>query len=171
MSGGYESLSFAEVARLAGVGRQLIYHWWPTKRALVAEAMYSGTDLVLPVSYPGPFTDDLRAFLAGLVAHASRPDVRAGLWGMIVDARAEAREAPGQRFDEVEKNFEQPVRHSFAQLIAAGQARGEVRAGVDDGMVLDSIRGAVIVHSIAHGRLPAEVVSHVLEAFEPGLRA
>ena len=45
-------LNFAEAA---GVGRHTIYRWWPTKGAVVAEAMTHGARAIVPPRATGSF--------------------------------------------------------------------------------------------------------------------
>ncbi|MCV7315729.1 TetR/AcrR family transcriptional regulator [Mycolicibacillus parakoreensis] len=63
---GYGRLSIEAIARRAGVGKQTIYRWWPTKGALLLEALEE-------VSAPAavfPDTGDLAADLSAQMAVA-----------------------------------------------------------------------------------------------------
>lgn len=40
---GYEGLTIEAVAERAGVGRQTVYRWWPSKGAIIAECVLDGT--------------------------------------------------------------------------------------------------------------------------------
>lgn len=62
---GYENLSIEGVATEAGVGKQTIYRWWPTKSALVAECLLEGR--LLPERLYVPDTGDLRRDLTAWV--------------------------------------------------------------------------------------------------------
>jgi AcrR family transcriptional regulator len=58
---GYDHLTMEGIAAEAGVGKQTIYRWWPSKGALVAECLLEG--LLLPDRFLPPETGDLRADL------------------------------------------------------------------------------------------------------------
>ena len=45
---GASGVTIDAIAEAAGVGRQTIYRWWPTKGAVVAEAMVRGARLIVP---------------------------------------------------------------------------------------------------------------------------
>jgi AcrR family transcriptional regulator len=61
---GFDGLSIEAVAARAGVGKQTIYRWWPSRPALVADVMLEDADKILAsVSH----TDDLAADLVGWV--------------------------------------------------------------------------------------------------------
>ena len=58
---GYAAVTIEGLAAEAGVSKQTIYRWWPSKAAILGEALLEG-------SLPGgdvevPFTDDLAADL------------------------------------------------------------------------------------------------------------
>jgi AcrR family transcriptional regulator len=59
---GFDGLSIEAVAARAGVGKQTIYRWWPSRPALVADVLLEDADKILkPVAH----TDDLMADLSG----------------------------------------------------------------------------------------------------------
>src|SRR5712664_3982870 len=63
---GYTALTIEGVATRAGVGKATVYRWWPSKGALVIEAM--NTALTMP-SLPdsGDVRQDLLALVQGMV--------------------------------------------------------------------------------------------------------
>src|SRR5271154_5547898 len=61
---GFDGLSIEAVAARAGVGKQTIYRWWPSRPALVAEVMLEDADKILASFAHG---DDLAADLVGWV--------------------------------------------------------------------------------------------------------
>src|ERR1700761_5069397 len=61
---GTEAVTIDAIAAEAGVGRQTIYRWWPTKGAVVADALVRHARVVVPERDTGSFTGDLEAFLA-----------------------------------------------------------------------------------------------------------
>ncbi|HUR13461.1 MAG TPA: TetR/AcrR family transcriptional regulator [Mycobacteriales bacterium] len=152
---GYDALTFSEVAARAGVTRQLLYRWWPTKPALVAEVLFRHTAGLWPTRYRGPLKTDLRAFTSALVDYAQRPDVRAGLLGIMSDVR-DTDELPGL------EDLVTELRHSFGVLLDAGLQRGDVRPGVDLVMTLDTLRGAVTAHVLSDDRPRRQVVDHLV---------
>jgi AcrR family transcriptional regulator len=92
---GYARLTMEQVAARARVGKASVYLRWPSKLALVAEAIRRGRpDLVPEVPDSGSLAGDMAVFLAGLVRPrdagaralsavtgeaASNPEVRPGL--------------------------------------------------------------------------------------------
>lgn len=67
---GYDHLTIEGIAATAGVGKQTIYRWWPTKGAVVAECLLEGKlladRLVLPDT--GDIREDLTTWLGAIFA-------------------------------------------------------------------------------------------------------
>lgn len=59
---GYDALTMEGIAARAGVGKQTIYRWWPSKGAVVAECLLEG--MLLPSRLSLPNTGDVRRDLA-----------------------------------------------------------------------------------------------------------
>ena len=57
---GFDGLSIEAVAARAGVGKQTIYRWWPSRPALVADVLLEDADKILSTM---PHTDDVTADL------------------------------------------------------------------------------------------------------------
>jgi AcrR family transcriptional regulator len=55
---GYDHLTMEGIAAAAGVGKQTIYRWWPSRGALVSECLLEGR--LLPGRFKLPDTGDLR---------------------------------------------------------------------------------------------------------------
>src|SRR5690606_9126745 len=58
---GYDRVTIEGIASAAGVGKQTIYRWWPSKSAVVAECLLEGA--LLPETYAPPDTGDIGADL------------------------------------------------------------------------------------------------------------
>src|SRR6202035_1626780 len=58
-----DGVTIDAIAAAAGVGRQTIYRWWPSKGAVVADALVRHAQVVVPERDTGSFTGDLTAFL------------------------------------------------------------------------------------------------------------
>ena len=61
---GFDGLTIEAVAARAGVGKQTIYRWWPSRPALVADVVLDDADKILASM---DHTDDLSADLVGWV--------------------------------------------------------------------------------------------------------
>ncbi|TRW78855.1 TetR/AcrR family transcriptional regulator [Mycolicibacterium sp. 018/SC-01/001] len=64
---GFDKLTIEAVAARAGVGKQTIYRWWPSRHALVADVILADADRILrPVPATSDVTADLCAWAVDL---------------------------------------------------------------------------------------------------------
>lgn len=94
---GYEHLTIEGVAAEAGVGKQTIYRWWPTKSHLVAECLLEGR--LLPGQLTLPNTGDVRTDIVAWVKQiflVMREPTGRGLVNSLI-AAATANEEIGAR--------------------------------------------------------------------------
>ncbi|MGY0060630.1 TetR/AcrR family transcriptional regulator [Streptomyces sp. LZ34] len=105
---GFQPLTIKGIAEAAGVGRQTVYRWWPTKEAVLLEALRDLTEREAPTLLPdtGDPLRDLESFLvaaytmtarltgqavAGLMAEAQRdPELADRLQAGLLAARRRA---------------------------------------------------------------------------------
>ncbi len=66
---GFDGLTIEAVAARAGVGKQTIYRWWPSRPALVADVMLEDADKILgSVNHTDDLAADLVRWVGKLVA-------------------------------------------------------------------------------------------------------
>src|ERR1043165_7836474 len=66
---GFDGLSIEAVAARAGVGKQTIYRWWPSRPALVADVLLADADrIIAPVQHTDDLDDDLVRWAGKLAA-------------------------------------------------------------------------------------------------------
>jgi AcrR family transcriptional regulator len=84
LAAGSGDVAVSAIAKSAGVGKQTIYRWWPSKRAVLIEAMASRGQQLVSVSETGVFAADLKSFLTATFAAARQN--RALLLGVLSEA-------------------------------------------------------------------------------------
>jgi AcrR family transcriptional regulator len=86
---GYTAVTVKGIAEAAGVGRQTVYRWWPTRGAVLLEALAEiGAAHVLPAPTDDPRAD-LRTFLDDTFALAAKKPLANVLIGLTADAVAD----------------------------------------------------------------------------------
>jgi AcrR family transcriptional regulator len=69
MERGFDGLTIEAVAARAGVGKQTIYRWWPSRPALVADVVLEDADRILAsVNHTGDLATDLVEWVRKLAA-------------------------------------------------------------------------------------------------------
>jgi len=150
---GYDNLTMEGIAKEAGVGKQTIYRWWPSRGALIAECMIEGRLIPLENDIPdtGDLRHDLNVWLESINAIVADPR-GASLLRSLVAAAAEDG-AVGDRLAET-LGIDQTLSLRFASAVQAGQLAED--APIDQlGL---AILGALIVPILARRAIdPTEI--------------
>jgi len=113
-------ITVAAIAERAGVGKQTIYRWWPSKSAVLLDAMIHRARQVAPARETGDLHTDLRLFLRSTFAAA--PDNRSLLLGVLREALGDA-----ATMDQLAR-FTAARRDELAQILERARARGQISA-------------------------------------------
>jgi AcrR family transcriptional regulator len=165
---GYRELTIEGVAARAGVGKQTIYRWWPSRAALVLEAYLAGSEAVLPPPPDsGSTRKDIRALLGWLVAVLAEPTGGRVVAGLLGDLQHDRDLAEGFRRDVVPAR-----RQAMLAALERGRERGEIRADVDADLAVDALHGAVFYRLLLSGEpLDADFVEQLADQALDGLAA
>jgi AcrR family transcriptional regulator len=166
---GYRKLSIEAIAARAGVGKQTIYRWWPSKGAVVFDAFMhvqedeGATEL--------PETEDLAADLAHLLRETAH-----GLIDPRFDEpyRALATEIQHDRDlnRELLDRLLGPLLETTRQRIVRGQRTGQIDAAIDPAIAVELLFGPMF-HRWLLRTAPVDdayadaLAAHVLRALRP----
>ncbi|MDT5412010.1 MAG: hypothetical protein QOG14_4230 [Mycobacterium sp.] len=154
---GYDEVTLTGVAQVAGVSRPFIYDNWGSKFALVEDAIFTTDDPAPLIDDHKPFEESLTELIAAMVAIQSDPAYLAGLPGLA----AELYNRP-DLVEQTETKYIAPIRAAYVRLIQRGKAEGVVRPDVDGSALLDTLRGAVMMHTLVNPSLgEAALIEHL----------
>ncbi|WP_406280851.1 TetR/AcrR family transcriptional regulator [Nocardia sp. NBC_00881] len=158
----YAKLSIEAIAGRAGVGKQTIYRWWPSKGAVVFDAMLESDSgprgLALPNT--GDITADLRELLRGSAAALIDPGFESFLRAMYIEIQQDPALAAAYR-----ERLLLPQRAAIADRLAAGVGSGELRADLDFELAIDLLLGPIQMRwSLGLGGLTEAYADAVLDA-------
>ncbi|MDL4816190.1 TetR/AcrR family transcriptional regulator [Actinomadura opuntiae] len=125
------------LAAAAGVGKQTIYRWWPSKGAVLLEAMAERAGADIPVPDTGTLRGDLEAFLTATFRGAGRRLTAS----VLRNAMAEAQRDPHAR--EHMRTFAESRRRVLSGLLERARDRGEIAAGADLALMVDQVYGVL----------------------------
>ena len=138
-SSGYVDFSIEKVAQLAGVGKQTIYRWWPTRADLVLEVW---RDRLLP---PMPVYDGQKKLptylgnsLLAFGQQISRTDCRQAAICILAEAHRDP--ALYQRMAEA---IYVPRINLIKQAFREAQAAEEISKNINIDVAIDALYGAV----------------------------
>jgi AcrR family transcriptional regulator len=147
-SGDLGAVTIDAIAAAAGVGRQTIYRWWPTKGAVVAEAMVRQAQALVPPRDTGSFGSDLVNFFADSFAGLD-PGMMRALRQLVAAAQQDEHVA------EVLAHFTAQRRAALRALLERGRAEGEISPEADLPMLVDMAYG-VLYYRLLIGHAPLD---------------
>lgn len=164
---GYANLSIEGIAVRAGVGKQTIYRWWPSRGAVAVDALLS--EFIPPARWvdTGDFRADLTAQLRRVIATLVNPGFGPH-WAALFGA---ALHDPAIDAD-LRERVMGPSRAGHRELMTRAQATGDVRADIDIDLAIDIAYGVIwmrlLVGPMALAELdPDALAEAVLRAIGP----
>src|SRR5688500_17058279 len=118
---GYRQLTIEGVAARAGVGKQTIYRWWPSRAARVLEAYLAGSDAIPPPAPSRSTRQDVRAHLVWLADVLAQPIGGRVVAGLVADLQHDPDLAHGFHRDVVPAR-----RRAMLAALERGRDRGEI---------------------------------------------
>ncbi|MGA9316022.1 MAG: TetR/AcrR family transcriptional regulator [Solirubrobacteraceae bacterium] len=143
---GYGRLTMEGIAREAGVSKQTLYRWWPTKAAIVLEALNEGAAKIAPSVDTGLFSADLRVFLRRSVAGTGGRNRR--LLAALM-AAAQLDDAFAESF---RAGFLARRRQALRELLERGRDRGELGASADLDFLVELVFATLWYRILAHNK-------------------
>ena len=146
---GTDAMTIDAIAAEAGVGRQTIYRWWPSKGAVVADALARHAQQIVPGRDTGSFSGDLEAFLI---------DSFAGLQDAGLANRLRQIVAAAQQDEHVAlvlADFTAVRRAALRTLLEHGRAASKLSPDADVDMLVDMAYG-VLYYRLLVGHAPLD---------------
>ncbi|MDR7309474.1 AcrR family transcriptional regulator [Nocardioides luteus] len=156
---GYDHLTIEGIAAEAGVSKQTIYRWWPSKSAVVADALIE--DRLLPDHPVVPDTGDIRADLIAWVQSVIELVAQPGYEGLVRSLIAAACENPdiGARLNDA-----LGITATVATRIEAAVAAGQLPADLPVEEFVRALVGGFVLHALERTEPAPDVAERMVRA-------
>jgi AcrR family transcriptional regulator len=134
---GIKAVTFDRVAAAAGSSKMTLYKWWPSAGALAAEAYFACGEHVLDFPDTGDIRADLIAQLTAFVRLLTEDGAGPVIAGLIGAAQTDPDLA--RAFSE---GYPRPRRDLAVEVLERARFRGQLRPGMDLGILVDQLWGA-----------------------------
>lgn len=166
----YAKLTIEAIAARAGVGKQTIYRWWPSKGAVVFDAILAqiaDAEGVIELPDTGDIAADLKTVLRATVAEFADPAFDAPIRAVLTEVINDPGLAAQYR-----EQLEQPVHAAKVRRLAKAQHAGQIRADADLDLLVDLLYGPITQRWLPRSGPLDEafadaLVDSVLRAFAP----
>jgi AcrR family transcriptional regulator len=136
MAVGYDAMTIEAIASAAGVGKQTIYRWWPSKAAVVLDMWVPDVEQQLVFPDTGDVAADFTTQIRAMMELSQDPLFGPSLRALIAEAQHD--QALAQKL--LDRIFAPRAEQGKERLRAAQQAR-QVRDDVDLDVAMDLLYG------------------------------
>jgi AcrR family transcriptional regulator len=163
--GGFPELSIEAIAADANVGKTTVYRWWPTKAALVADAFSVSAEEELRFPDTGSVHRDMNLQMRRLIR------IFRSERGKVVAALLAGGQSDPELIEAFRERFLWPRRKQAYRTLQRGIDRGEIPAGTDLDVLLDSLYGPIYMRFlIRHYKLEESFADDICGLILRGLK-
>jgi len=164
---GYARLSIEAIAARAGVGKQTIYRWWPSKGAVLLEALDREAAGAAAFPDTGDVIADMRTTINDVIRFQANPDLGPPFAALIAEAQQDPALGPL-----LLERFISPRRAPIVERLRRAQQAGQLPQTLDPEAVLEVIFGALFHRLLLRsGPLDAAYASFVVDTVFAGTSA
>jgi AcrR family transcriptional regulator len=157
---GYDRLTMDEIAARARASKATLYRRWPSKAALIIDAIVADRQANWPIELPdtGSLTGDIEAIIASI---PERETDTGRVYAVIIGVVSAASHDPALR-DAVSEHILGRPRRILREMLERAVERGEVPAGRDLDFIADTLIGLNMLRGATGGPIDREHVARVL---------
>ena len=144
---GFAGVTIEGVAARAGVAKQTIYRWWPSKVDILLDTLIEDAGRQLTVADKGPVVEVVRRYLRSLARFLRDPAGKV-LLALIGEAQHDPEMA--RLFH---ARYLDPRRRQERALLTRGIESGELRAELDVDAMLDALCGPIVYRALTGARI------------------
>jgi AcrR family transcriptional regulator len=165
---GYAKLSIEGIANAAGVGKQTIYRWWPSKGSLLFDAFVAlageGEAAALPDT--GDLAADLKLVLRATIEELDDPRYDQPMRALHTEIVHDPALA-----EEYARRLDRPMRELKKERLRAARRAGQLAEDIDLEVAVDLLFGPVLNRWLQRtGPLSAEYVDQLVDTVLRGLQ-
>ncbi|AUI58543.1 TetR/AcrR family transcriptional regulator [Amycolatopsis sp. BJA-103] len=161
---GFARLTIEAIARRAGVAKQTIYRWWPSKVEILLDTLIEDSEKRFPVPMDKSTEDGIRGYFRGFARFVTRDPAGKVLLALIAEAQHNPETA-----ESLHVRYLDPRRELERDLLTRGIETGEISPRLDLDAAIDAITGPVVYRALTGASVPRGLVDALFdELLKPG---
>jgi AcrR family transcriptional regulator len=144
---GFARLTIEGIAQRAGVAKQTIYRWWPSKVAVLLEAFVEDAAEMRATVDTGDLTEDLRVHARRLALFLTNSDAGAVFRALMAEAQHDPELAARMRHEHLTRQ-----RQSDRRPLERAIARGDLPRNTDIDLAVDQLVGPIYYRVLVTGQ-------------------
>jgi AcrR family transcriptional regulator len=154
---GFGGVTIEGIAARAGVAKQTIYRWWPSKVDILLDTLIEDASSQLSVPATGSALDSTRRYLRSLARFLTKEPAGRVLLALIGEAQHDPEMARTFR-----RRYLDPQRRSEREMLERGITCGELTSEFDIDAVLDALCGPLFYRALAGASIPRSFIDGLI---------
>ncbi|MFI6471125.1 TetR/AcrR family transcriptional regulator [Streptomyces sp. NPDC050516] len=155
---GFGALTVEAIARRAGVAKQTIYRWWPSKVEILLDTLIEDSEKTLPVPTEQVTADSIRGYLRGFARFLTRDPAGKVLLALIAQAQHDPDTAKS-----FHKRYLGPRRTQERDMLARAIDAGEISPELGPDATMDALVGPIVYRALTGASMPRGLVDTLVE--------
>ena len=154
---GFGSVTIEGIAARAGVAKQTIYRWWPSKVDILLDTLIDDASRQLAIPDAGSAVESAQRYLRSLARFLTKDPAGKVLLALIGQAQHDQAMAATFR-----QRYLDPRRRAEREMLQRGIASGELAAGLDVDAALDALLGPILYRALTGAQIPRSFVDGLI---------
>ncbi|MEV0680323.1 TetR/AcrR family transcriptional regulator [Actinosynnema sp. NPDC050436] len=156
---GFGALTVEAIARRAGVAKQTIYRWWPSKVDILLDTLIEDSGKRLPVPVGEPTAEAVRGYLHDFARFLCDDPAGKVLLSLFAEAQHDAGTAESFR-----RRYLDPRRAQELTLLTRAVDAGEIAPPLSPDATIDALAGPIVYRALTGSDVPGDLVDTLVEA-------
>jgi AcrR family transcriptional regulator len=154
---GFGGVTIEGIAARAGVAKQTIYRWWPSKVDILLDTLIDDASRQLSIPDGESAVESARRYLRSLARFLTREPAGKVLLALIGEAQHDP--ATAKLFHDC---YFDPRRKLEREMLERGVRAGELPADLDVDAALDALCGPIVYRALTGSRIPRSFVAALI---------
>ncbi|GAA1968063.1 TetR/AcrR family transcriptional regulator [Amycolatopsis minnesotensis] len=155
---GFGALTVEAIARRAGVAKQTIYRWWPSKVEVLLDTLVMDSEKSLPVPAEKITAEVVRGYFRGFARFVTRDPAGKVLLALIAEAQHDSGTAGNLR-----EHYLDPRREREREMLARGTENGEIAPKLGPDATIDALSGPIVYCALTGSAVPRGLLDTLFE--------